>query len=274
MVVSQTSTLIPKILHTFHDSILGGHSGFLRTYERISGELYWRGMKAEIKKYVEQCEICQRNKYEATKPAGVLQPIPIPDRILEDWTMDFIEGLPLAGGVNVIMVVVDRLSKYSYFISLRHPFSAKQVASIFIDRIVSKHGIPKSIITDRDKIFLSNFWKELFATMGTILKRSTAFHPQTDGQTERVNRCLETYLRCFCNEQPKKWDRLIPWAELWYNTTFHASTKMTPFQAVYRRPPPPLLSYGYKKTPNNEVDTLLKERDLAINALKEHLCVA
>lgn len=274
MVVSQTSTLIPKILHTFHDSILGGHSGFLRTYKRISGELYWRGMKAEIKKYVEQCEICQRNKYEATKPAGVLQPIPIPDRILEDWTMDFIEGLPLAGGVNVIMVVVDRLSKYSYFISLRHPFSAKQVASIFIDRIVSKHGIPKSIITDRDKIFLSNFWKELFATMGTILKRSTAFHPQTDGQTERVNRCLETYLRCFCNEQPKKWDRLIPWAELWYNTTFHASTKMTPFQTVYRRPPPPLLSYGYKKTPNNEVDTLLKERDLAINALKEHLCVA
>ncbi|XP_050942545.1 uncharacterized protein LOC127149990 [Cucumis melo] len=121
--------------------------------------------------YVEQCDICQRNKFEATKPAGVLQPLPIPEKILEDWTMDFIEGLPLAGGVNVIMVVVDRLSKYVYFITLKHPFSAKQVAKVFIDRVIGKHGIPKSIVSDRDKVFLSNFWKELFAKMGTILKR-------------------------------------------------------------------------------------------------------
>ena len=110
--------------------------------------------------------------------------------------------------------------------------------------------------------------------MGTILKRSTAFHPQTDGQTERVNRCLETYLRCFCNEQPKKWDKLIPWAELWYNTTFHASTKTTPYQSVFGRIPPPLLSYGWKKSPNNDVEVMLKERDLAINALKRNLCIA
>lgn len=91
---------------------------------------------------------------------------------------------------------------------------------------------------------------------------------------ERVNRCLETYLRCFYNEQPRKWDRLIPWAELWYITTFHASIKVTPFQMVYGRLSPPLLSYGHKKTPNNEVDTMLKQRDLVINALKEKMCVA
>ncbi|KAA0057186.1 Transposon Ty3-G Gag-Pol polyprotein [Cucumis melo var. makuwa] len=240
----------------------------------MSGELFWKGMKADIKKYVEQCEICQRNKSEATKPAGVLQPLPIPDRILEDWTLDFIEGLPKAGGMNVIMVVVDRLSKYAYFVTMKHPFSAKQVAIEFIDKIVRRHGIPKSIISDRDKIFLSNFWKELFYAMDTILKRSTAFHPQTDGQTERVNQCLETYLRCFCNEQPNKWHQFIPWAELWYNTTFHSSTRTTPFQAVYGRPPPPLISYGDKKTPNDEVETMLKERDLAISALKENLTIA
>ncbi|KAL4012834.1 hypothetical protein IC575_029949 [Cucumis melo] len=185
--------------------------------------------------------------------------------------MDFIEGLPLAGGVNVIMVVVDRLSKYAYFITLKHPFSAKQVAKVFIDRVIGKHGIPKSIVSDRDKIFLRKFRKELFAKMRTILKRSTAFHPQTDGQSERVNRCLETYLRCFCNEHPISWDKFIPWTELWYNTTFHASAKATPFQLVYGRPPPPLISYGHQKIPNNEVKAMLNERDLALNALKENL---
>ena len=163
--MSKTSSLIPRLLHTFHGSILGGHSGFLRTYKRINGELYWKGMKVDVKRYVEECDICQQNKFEATKPARVLQPIPIPNRILEDWTMNFIEGSPLVGGVNVIVVVVDRLSKYSYFIPLKHPYSAKQVASMFLDRVVSKHDIPKSIITDKDKIFLSNFWKELFMTM-------------------------------------------------------------------------------------------------------------
>ncbi|KAA0051377.1 T32E20.30 [Cucumis melo var. makuwa] len=230
VIISKTSSLIPNLLHTFHDFILEGHSGFLRTYKRMSGELHWLGMKNDIKKYVEQCDICQRNKFEATKPARVLQTLPIPEKILEDWTMNFIEGLPLAGGVNVIMVVVDRLSKYAYFITLRHLFSAKQDAKVFTDRVIGKHGIPKSIVSDRDKIFLSNFWRELFAMMGTILKRSMAFHPQTDGKSERVNRCLETYLRCFCNEQSSSWNRFIPSAELWYNITFHASAKATPIQ--------------------------------------------
>ena len=164
------------------------------------------------------------------------------------------------------------MSKYSYFIPLKHPYSTKQVVSIFLDRVISKYDIPKSIITDRDKIFLSNFWKELFTTMGTILKRSIAFHPPTDGQTKRVNRCLETYLRCFCNEQLRKWYKLIPWAELWYNTTFHASTKVTPFQTVYSRSPPPLLSYDFKRSLTNEVETMLKERDSTLSALKKNLC--
>lgn len=129
VVLSRTSSLIPMLMHTFHDSILGGHSEFLRTYKRMSRELYWKGMKTDIKKYVEQCEVCQKNKYEATKPAGVLQPIPFPEAILEEWSMDFIEGLPKAGGMNVIMVIVDRLSKYAHFVTMKHPFTAKQVAN-------------------------------------------------------------------------------------------------------------------------------------------------
>lgn len=109
--------------------------------------------------------------------------------------------------------------------------------------------------------------------MGTLLKRSTAYHPQTDSQTERVNRCLETYLRCFCNEQPTKWSKSIPWAVLWYNTTFHASSKMTPFQVVYGRPPPPLISYGTPKTTNDSAEQLLIDQDMTINALKDNLVV-
>lgn len=175
----------------------------------MSGELYWDRMKKDIKNYVEQCNICQRNKTESTLPAGLLQPIPIPELMLEDWSMDFVEGLPTAGNVNAIMVVMDRLSKCAYFVTLRHPFSAKQVAEVFIDKVIRKHGVPK-IHHDRDKKFLSNFWKEHFSPMGTSLKRSTAFHPQTDGQTERVNRCLETYLTCYYNEQPTKWHMFIP----------------------------------------------------------------
>ena len=146
----------------------------------------------------------------------------------------FYRRTTLSWRYNVIMVVVDLLSKYSYFLTLKHP---KQVASIFMERVVSKHGISKSIITNSYKIFFTNFLRELFTTKGTLLKRSTAFHPQTDGKTERVNKCQETYLRCFCNEQPRKWDKSIPWAKLWYNTTFHTSTKVTPFQTVYGRPP-------------------------------------
>ncbi|KAA0054183.1 Transposon Ty3-G Gag-Pol polyprotein [Cucumis melo var. makuwa] len=233
LVLSRNSTLIPSLLHTFHDSVLGGHSGFLRTYKRMNREIHWMGMKNDVKKYVEQCEICQRNKTEALAPAGLLQPLPLPNLIL----------------AASIMVVVDRSSKMAHFITLKHPFTAKQVAEKIVEEIISKHGIPNSIVIDRDKIFLSYLWKELFTAMGTSLKRSTAFHPQTDGQTERVDRCLETYLRSFCNEQPTKWHKCIPWAELWYNTTFHASTKTTPFQ-------------------------LLKERDLVISALKENLMMA
>ncbi|KAL0545045.1 hypothetical protein IC582_020183 [Cucumis melo] len=204
LVISKTSSLIPVMLNTFHDSVVGGHSCFLRTYKRIASELYWEGMKSDVKKHCEACLICQCNKSMALSQAGLLVPLEIPHQVWSDISIDFIDGLPKAKGCDVILVVVDRFSKYSHFLALKHPYTAKSVADIFVKEIVRLHGFPSSIVSDRDKVFLSHFWNELFRLAGTKLRKSTAYHPQSDGQTEVVNRGLETYLRCFCNEQPRE----------------------------------------------------------------------
>ena len=224
-------------------------------------------MKNDIKEFVEKCLVCQQNKTLTLSPAGLLQPLPIPDKIWDDVTIDFIEGLPKSEGYNSILVVVDRLSKHAHFSLLKHPFTAQTVAAIFVQDVVKLHGFPRSIISDRDKVFLSRFWTELFRLQGTSLRHCTAYHPQTDGQTEVVNRCVETYLRCFSYNKPRCWSTWISWAEYWYNTTFHSSTNTTPFQAVYGRDPPPLIRFGSDSTSVLAVDQLLQERDLILNEL-------
>ncbi|MCH83302.1 transposon Tf2-1 polyprotein, partial [Trifolium medium] len=271
LVLSQKSLLIPTMLEEFHSTPNGGHSGFYKTYRRIAANVYWIGMKGTIQEFVRKCDICQRQKYMATSPGGLLQPLPVPNQIWEDISMDFITGLPKSKGFEAIFVVVDRLSKYSHFIPLKHPYTAKSIAEVFCKEIVKLHGIPLSIVSDRDPIFSSSFWKELFKLQGTKLKMSTAYHPESDGQTEVVNRCLETYLRCFIADQPRTWVSWVHWAEYWFNTTFHSTTEKTPFEIVYGRPPPLLSRWVQGETRVEAVQRDLLDRDEALRQLKSQL---
>ncbi|CAM8895695.1 unnamed protein product [Rhodiola kirilowii] len=188
--------------------------------------------------------------------------------------MDFIEGLLKSEGNSVILVVVDRLSKYAHFIPLSHPYTVTSVADAFIKEVVRLHGIPEVIITDRDRVFLSHFWQHLFKGLGTALRRSSAYHPQTDGQTEVVNRSIGTYLRCFAANKQKDWVKFMPWAEYWYNTSFHTSAQTTPYKVLYGRDPPKLVPYEKGSVSVHQAEQTLLDRDKVLNDLKEHLSQA
>lgn len=235
--IGENLALQTKIIASLHDSAVGGHSGIQATYKRIKQLYFWTGLKLAVENFVKQCLVCQQAKHTHTKPAGLLQPLPPPTKPWAEITMDFIEGLPLSENANTILVVVDRLTKYAHFLPLKHPYTAASVSKVFIDQIVRLHGVPLTIISDRDKIFTSHFWRELLKALGTQLHYSTAYHPQTDGQSERVNQCLEQYLRCAVQDNPKHWRKWIAMAEFWYNSSFHTALGCTPFKALYRVEP-------------------------------------
>ncbi|KAL0303885.1 UNVERIFIED_CONTAM: Retrovirus-related Pol polyprotein from transposon.6 [Sesamum radiatum] len=246
------------LLTEFYDTAIGGHSGVRAKAARLSASFYWPGLLADVKAYVKRCAICQHNKYSTQKPLGTLQPLPVPRGVWEDLSMDFITHLPASAGRTVIWVVVDRLSKYAHFVSLPTKFTAVILAKVFFQSIYRLHGLPRTIVSDRDLLFLSGFWKELFRLSGTTLAFSTAYHPQSDGQTEVLNRVLETYLRCFVSDEPSKWSQVLHLAEYWYNTSFHTSIGMSPFTALYGRPPPAVHHYVSEDTAIAAVGDLVK----------------
>ena len=143
----------------------------------------------------------------------------------------------MSGTFSVILVVVDKFSKFTHFMPLKHPYSAASVARVFLDNIYKLHGLLVAIISYRDRVFTSKFWQLLFQLAGTDLRMSTAYHPQSDGQTERVNQCMETYLRCFVQACPRCWSRWLLSAEFWYNTSSHSALGQTPFEVLYGFPP-------------------------------------
>jgi hypothetical protein len=269
--VGANSALRTKLITAFHTSAIGGHSGADATYQRIKRLFAWTGLKAQVIDFVKQCDTCQHAKHSNTHPTGLLQPLPIPSGPWRDITMDFIEGLPLSDGFNTILVVVDRYTKFAHFIPLKHPYTAPSVARVFVDSIVKLHGMPRTIVSDRDRIFTGKFWKLLFEKLGTKLKYTTAYHPQTDGQSERVNQCLEMFLRCNVQDAPRQWRRLLPLAEFWYNSCYHTSLGGSPFQALYGYEP----NFGaipeLADNPASPVSGVIQERAVQLAILKQNL---
>ncbi|KAL5850318.1 hypothetical protein ACOSQ4_008331 [Xanthoceras sorbifolium] len=271
--VGSYGNLRQKLIEEAHSSAMGGHSGIQGTMKRLQLYFFWDSMLKEVSARVLECTVCQENKSLHSKPAGLLQPLPIPNTPWLDIAMDFIEGLPRSAGKDTILVVIDRLTKYAHFLALTHPYTAQQVARLFLDNIQKLHGIPSTIVSDRDKIFTSQFWQHLFKAMGTQLCLSTAYHPQTDGQSERLNQCLENYLRCMTSSKPSHWANWLPLAEWWYNTNYHTALKMTPFEALYGFRPP-IYSGSPRDYSDPENRAFVIDRNRIQHTLKESLTQA
>nr|GEV58472.1 putative mitochondrial protein [Tanacetum cinerariifolium] len=238
LVVGDDPALRLSLLTYFYGDSTGGHFGIVATTQRYQAFCYWRKIKKQVKEFVSKCDVCQRSKLGLSTYHVLLQPLPIPTLLWSEISMDFVEGLSNSSGKTVIMVVVDRLSKYSHFMELSHPFTTIQVAQLFLDNVYKLHGLLKIIVNERDKIFLSLFWKELFKML---------------------------------QEKPKEWAKWLSLAEYWYNTNFHTSINTTPFETVYGQPPTSPILYSPGKSKVDSVDRSLAAREAIRQMLQFHL---
>ncbi|GJV54210.1 putative reverse transcriptase domain-containing protein [Tanacetum coccineum] len=224
------------IMHESHKSKYSIHPGSDKMYHDMKKLYWWPNMKAIIAEYVSKCLTCSRVKAECQKPSGLLVQPEIPMWKWERITMDFVTKLPKTStGHDAIWVIVDRLTKSAHFIPIRATDSMETLTRLYIKEIVSRHGVPISIISDRDSHFTSRFWQSLQNALGTQLDMSTAYHPETDGQSERTIQTLEDMLRACVIDFGKGWDKHLPLVEFSYNNSYHASIKAAPFEALYGR---------------------------------------
>ena len=221
------------VLKEEHDSPIAGHRGEKTTIAAVSKRYYWPCMKEEIAHFVKTCVKCQMNRASYQKQAGLLQPLPIPPRPWHSVSMDFITSLPESQGYDAIFVMVDRFSKLAHMVPTVGTATALETAKLFLNTWWRHHGLPRVIVSDRDPKFTSAFWRHFFRKVGTKLTFSTAFHPQTNGQTEWVNGVLNQYLRNFVSADQRDWADYMGLAEFSYNAATHSATKQSPFKVAY-----------------------------------------
>ncbi|WVZ70542.1 hypothetical protein U9M48_019201 [Paspalum notatum var. saurae] len=230
LVVPKDMELRKKILDEAHTSVLTMHPGSNKMYQDLKQKFWWTRMKREIAKYVSECDVCKRVKADHLKPGGMLQPLNIPAWKWEDIHMDFVVGLPRTQkGYDSIWVIIDRFTKSAHFLPVKTVYRANTYAELYIAKIVSLHGVPRTITSDRGSVFVSRFWEQLQNALGTKLIHSSAYHPQTSGQVERVNQIIEDMLRACALTYSTKWDECLPLAEFAYNNSYQKSLNMAPF---------------------------------------------
>eukprot|EP00736_Rhodelphis_marinus_P011688 Rmarinus@m.20211 len=255
------------ILEDFHSALVSGHIGRDRTYDAVAKTFFWKGLYRDVTKLVNSCDICQRVKPSQRKRPGLLQPLPIPRERWQSVSLDFITQLPPSGKLafDTILVVVDRLSKRAHFLPCHATDAASDVARLYFGSIVKLHGIPQSLVSDRDVRFTSRFWRTLMDECGVKRNMSSAFHPQTDGQTERVNRVLEEMVRCYIGPLFNDWVNLLPAIEIAYNRAVNSSTGFSPYELDTGLPfelPVALTLNPREETDNPSVEEFLqRQRD-------------
>ncbi len=230
IIVPNVRQIREHIIAENHDTPLSGHPGRNKTIDLVSRNFWWPSLYKDIREYVANCEICQKAKSRNQTPPGHLQSLPIPSYPWQHVTMDFITGLiETPRGYDCIAVVVDRLTKYVHFVPTTTNVDAQETAHIFWKHVVCEHGEPETLITDRGPQFTGKFLPTYLRFLGTQSRLSTAYHPQTDGQTERTNRVLECYLRCFISPTMDDWDLHLPAAAFACNNSLQSSVANTPF---------------------------------------------
>ena len=237
LLVPNNKALREKLIRECHDAATGGHLGRDKTVEQMQRRFTWSKMEQDIELYVKTCEHCQRNKPSQRRTAGLLMPIAPPSYQGHTWTMDYITALPPCArtGNDAIVVFVCKLTKLKHFVACKTDIDAPSTARLFLNSVVRLHGMPERIISDRDPRFTAHFWKAFWEGLGTTLSMSTAYHPQTDGQTENANRTLEIMLRSVVNFEQDDWEDHLAAAELAVNNARNETTGLSPFYMFYGR---------------------------------------
>ncbi|KAE9296863.1 hypothetical protein PR003_g23651 [Phytophthora rubi] len=266
IVVPDDHELMLRITYEYHDAPTSGHPGREKTYLLLTRDFYWSHQCKWVRKYVRACEVCQRVK-PASFSQAPLQSLPTPSECWQSISMDFVFGLPPNNKRRTgIVVFVDRFSKMVHLAAVPAEVTAKQTARLFVDMVFRHHGMPINIVSDRDPRFTARFWQEVFELLGTQLSMSTADHPQTDGQTERVNRVLVDALRSYAYSF-QQWSDCLPMAEFAINNSVHVLTGHTPFYVNAMRHPrvpsvlgavAPSLSGGGIRFQTNRMNTLIR----------------
>jgi len=226
-----------EILKEHHDPVDIGHPGQHRMLELLRRTYWWPGLKEDIKRYVQDCFKCQQNKFQHQRKAGELHPLEIPQGLWQEISIDIIGPLPKSNRIDVIVVIVDRFMKMIRLKAAMTNISLEGIAKIYRDDICKLHGIPRKILSDRGLQFASKFMEEFTKALGTKRQLSTAYHPQTDGQMERINQEIGTFLRHYVNYQQDNWMDWLTTAEFQYNDKRHAAMGKTPFELNFGRHP-------------------------------------